>query len=220
MQNVYYIIAVVASGLVCLLAFRLKFRVASRPRRSKNSILRRPAATTANELPGVEPPVSSDTFSLPSPKSIKPVLERELLHVRTPWGWARHEERNRGENRQSFSESMRSFSDRLFRPKELVNNPKNDKRVHGSIRALLEDRYGRVSRQSAAAIEYQKVKAPRLRDPSAPHDQMDNFGTREAERVRQKLKLIKAMNAVPEAAQQNSEVRYVDLKDVKRPWGW
>jgi len=115
---------------------------------------------------------------------------------------------------------MQSLTERLLREKDLVSSPSADPRISGSIRALLEDRYGRVDRQSMAEIEYQKVKPPRLRDPSEPHDQMDNFGTSEAERIRQKLKLLNAMNGVPAAVEEPKELRYVDLKDVKRPWGW
>jgi len=115
---------------------------------------------------------------------------------------------------------MQLLTDRLLKEKDLVSRASADPRISGSIRALLEDRYGRVNRQSMAEIEYQKVKPPRLRDPSEPHDQMDNFGTREAERIRQKLKLLTAMNGVPAAAEEAKELRYVELKDIKRPWGW
>jgi len=144
-----------------------------------------------------------------------------MLHVRTPWGWPRHEERNRvGASSRNLSDRMQLLTDRLLKEKDLVSRASADPRISGSIRALLEDRYGRVNRQSMAEIEYQKVKPPRLRDPSEPHDQMDNFGTREAERIRQKLKLLTAMNGVPAAAEEAKELRYVELKDIKRPWGW
>jgi hypothetical protein len=75
-------------------------------------------------------------------------------------------------------------------------------------------------------IEYQKVKRPLLRDPNEPFDQLDNLGSVEAHRLRQKLQFLSAMN--PDTVQPGEknkngkkiEFRYVELKDLKQPWGW
>ncbi len=113
---------------------------------------------------------------------------------------------------------MQSFTDRLLREKELVNSTSNHSRIRDSFRTLMEDRWGRANRHTMATVEYYKVKAPLLRDPSAPHDQMDNFGTREAERIAHKLQRVR-----PAKADVGLVVRKyspLNLKDVKQPWGW
>lgn len=208
----FYILAVLVIGLFCLLAIRFNFRVETNQPRSRFSFLRRLRSNDS---------VTSDPASIRSGKDMKPALDRVLMHVRTPWGWPGHQEQNRvGESAEGMSPRLRSFSERLVREKMLASSPSSNPRVSNSIRALLEDRYGRVNRQSMAEMEYQKVKAPRLRDPREPHDQMDNFGTKEAERIRQKLKLLTAMNGVPVVEEEKKALRYVELKDVKRPWGW
>lgn len=217
LEYLFYILAVLVIGLICLVTIRFNFKVETNQPPSRFPFLRRPRADAGNETTrGEAVPASAH-----SARATKPALDRALLHVRTPWGWPMHEERNRvGEPRRGLSARVQSFTDRLLREKDLVSSPSGDPRISGSIRALLEDRYGRVNRQSMAEIEYQKVKPPRLRDPSEPHDQMDNFGTREAERIRQKLKLLTAMNKLPDAVKEPKELRYVELKDIKRPWGW
>ena len=180
-EYLFYILAILVIGLVCLLTIRFNFK--------KTDQVRRP-----NGKPMSKHQMDTDAeFSL---KDFKPALDRALMHVRTPWGWPRHEERNRlGGAPPDVSRSTKSYADRLLREKKKNGEsvPANS-RSKSSIRALLEDRYGRANRQTMTEMQYQKVKAPRLRDPSEPHDQMDNVGTREAERIRQQLKLLTAMN--------------------------
>lgn len=115
---------------------------------------------------------------------------------------------------------MRKFTDRLVREKQLAQPGSS-----GSIRALLEDRY-RPATRDMTEIPYHKVKRPLLRNPSEPFDQMDNLGRAESQRLRQKLQFLSAMNA--DSAEQGDtnknrkkvEFRYVELKDLKQPWGW
>jgi hypothetical protein len=76
-----------------------------------------------------------------------------------------------------------------------------------SLRALVEDRYGRAN--GASAIVYRKTRAPMLGDPQRPPDQMDNFPAGETDRVVAGL-----------ARQPKSTARRPGLSNVKTPWGW
>jgi hypothetical protein len=96
-----------------------------------------------------------------------------------------------------------------------------ESRGRESVRALIEDRYVPSKWNSPSEIEYRKVKPPLLRDPNAPHDQMDNFGVKQAELVRKKLQRVAKMNvAAAAAAAGQRDFRYVSLQDVRQPWGW
>jgi len=147
------------------------------------------------------------------------ILKRELQKVPTPWGWSRYQELNgRAIPESDLSAALHSFTNRLLRQKELVSSQSGDPRISDSFRALLEDRYGPVNRRPREPITYEKVKRPLLRDPSEPHDQMDNFGTGEADRVRRKIQRFSGLKADPEFAR--GKARQIELKDVKQPWGW
>lgn len=166
---------------------------------------------------------SRKSKSKPELDSLKPVLKRELKRVPTPWGWERHQERNgEKEGSKDLSDVVRSFAGRLTRKKEPLQSNSNPHKPksNNSVRALLEDRYGPVSQKPAQNIEYQKVKAPRLRDPGRPHDQLDSFDSREAERIHKKVQLVKAMNAELGFVVTHDDFRYVSIKDIKQPWGW
>ena len=196
MDYLLYILAILVIGLVCLVTIRVNFKKTDdKRRRGGKSVTNRPS--DSNQV---------------STRDFKPALQRALLHIRTPWGWPRHLEHNRIEAApQKSSRRSRENAGR---------NASANSRIDASMRALLEDRYGRGSPQAMTEMEYRKVKAPRLRDPSEPHDQMDNFGTREADRIRQKLKLLTAMNTKSDVPEALEDLRYVELKDIKRPWGW
>jgi len=146
-------------------------------------------------------------------------LVRELHSVRTPWGWPRHHaETDKPDS--GLSEPMNSFTDSLLRRKKRLAGPVGESRSRESIRALIEDRYVPSKWNSPNEIEYRKVKPPLLRNPHAPHDQMDNFGVKKAELVRKKLQRVAKMNVEAAVAASTEELRYVGLKDVKQPWGW
>ena len=161
---------------------------------------------------------SQSTFRKPgvTKRKVDRLAQPAARPVPTPWGWANHRERN-GAAATPLSQAMQDFTSRLMREKKLASTRSLNPRLNGSMRALLEDRYARVDR---SAVKYEKVKRPLLRDPSQPHDQMDNFGTREAERIRARLQHIKSMNqdALPDS--RAKRVRYVEIKDIKKPWGW
>ena len=115
---------------------------------------------------------------------------------------------------------MKSFTDNLVRRKGRLAGLTTESRGRESVRALIEDRYVPSRWNSPGEIEYRKVKPPLLRDPNAPHDQMDNFGARQAEIVRKNIQRVAKMNIAAAAAASQEDLRYVGLKDVKQPWGW
>jgi hypothetical protein len=130
-------------------------------------------------------------------------LVRELYSVRTPWGWPRH----------------KADMSKLRRKNRLAGSSA-ESRGRESVRALIEDRYVPAQWNSPSEIEYRKVKPPLLRDPNAPHDQMDNFGVKQAELVRKKLQRVAKMNVEAATAASQENLRYVGRKAVKQPWGW
>ena len=109
------------------------------------------------------------------------------------------------------------FADKLIHEKTNVDDQEYLKKRNASVRALLEDRYGRSARMSE--IEYNKVKAPLLRDPGAPHDQMDNFPSGKAGQLAKMLK--RQSRTLPgEVRPVGKDARRADLKNLKTPWGW
>jgi hypothetical protein len=146
-------------------------------------------------------------------------LVRELHSVRTPWGWPRHKT-DVSKRGSGLSKPMKSFTDSLLRRKSRLAGSSVESRGRESVRALIEDRYVPSKWNSPSEIAYRKVKPPLLRDPNAPHDQMDNFGVKQAEMVRKKLQRVARMNVAAAAAASQEDLRYVGLKDIKQPWGW
>ena len=219
MEYVNYIFALWVIGLLCLVLVRS--RVKSRAVHSKHRYLTRlmqRQVTAAASRKRIHSAGSGKQSARPD-LGHRLILKRELQKVPTPWGWSRHQELNGGGVvKPNFSAAMQSFTNRILRQKELVSSPSNNPRISDSFRALLEDRYGPVNRRPAGPIKYEKVKAPLLRDPSEPHDQMDNFGTGEAERIRQKVQRLHSMKVDP--ALTREYYPHIDLKDVKLPWGW
>lgn len=69
-------------------------------------------------------------------------------------------------------------------------------------------------------IPYYKTRPPLLRDPSESHDQMDNFGRREAERISDKLKPVRAVKTLPRSSGKVGDTHYPDIREIRRPWGW
>lgn len=63
-----------------------------------------------------------------------------LSDVQTPWGWPKHHAHGRLE----MSESLHHFADRLLQQKTRSDSNDYLRRKNECIRALLEDRYGRV----------------------------------------------------------------------------
>lgn len=219
-EYLYYVLAVLVLGLVCINVVRFATR-SKNPDLLKHYQQRQAASqkvakghTPMQPEPGQAG--ATQPAAMPAVKSLRERHHAKTQH-RTPWGWPGAV---RPAAPQGVSETIRNFTDRLIREKQLVQPGSSD-----SIRALLESRYSPVNR-GMAEIEYQKVKRPLLRDPSEPFDQLDNLGTLEAHRLRQKLQFLSAMNpdvAGPGEKNRNGkkiEFRYVELKDLKQPWGW
>lgn len=218
MDYIYYILAILVIGLVCTNAVRFVTRSQNPDLvlhyQARKKAARQLAADLATD--------KTDQISEPAFPPIKSLGQRHhaRLHNLTPWGWPGADRQSA--RRQGFSEAMRNFTDRLVREKQLVKT--DDASSNGSIRALLEDRYGPVDR-GMQEIQYRKVKRPLLRDPTEQHDQLDNLGSVESRQLRKKLQFLSAMNN--EDAEQGKvkgakrvEFRYVELKDLKQPWGW
>jgi hypothetical protein len=147
-----------------------------------------------------------------------PVMKRELSRIPTPWGWPQFDEDGDIKSGEAgFSASLQRLADRLIHEKKTVQDQAYMDKRNASMRALLEDRYGRSS--GMAEIKYRNVRAPLLRDPNAPHDQMDNFPSGTAD-------LVAAMLRNQSGSQEGRplpsgrDATRTDLKNLKRPWGW
>ena len=155
----------------------------------------------------------------------KAVLQREIAHVPTPWGWpgyqpgpnGRQPNAHQGKHEaQGVSDSLQRWIDHLVSEKRTINDEEFRAKQRACIRALLEDRFGRP--RAGREIKYRQAGGFLLRDPSQPHDQMDNFPSGRLNKIESKLK------AQPESARATSaldrKIRYEGLKEVKTPWGW
>jgi hypothetical protein len=161
-----------------------------------------------------------------SPEQQKAILSRELSKVPTPWGWPQHET-TADEGRQSavtnghahsFSDSFQRWAGKLVHEKHTVDDVEYKRKKEDCMRALLEDRYGRSGKTTA--VPYVKVKAPLLRDPAAPHDQMDNFPSGRANKITRKLEQQHQHGGVPKKAVYPRLKTHSGLKNLKMPWGW
>jgi len=137
--------------------------------------------------------------------------------VPTPWGWSGCDVRQ-GRLRGALNGkgSLRAGLDHLVSEKRTVDDDEYRSRKEASLRALLEDRYGRPA--SPTEMEYRRVKPPRLRDPGRPYDQEDNFPSGRTERI---VAGLRRQPDKPALAQGERAARKAGgLKDVKTPWGW
>jgi hypothetical protein len=149
-------------------------------------------------------------------------LKRAKQRLAAPWGWPGHLPRQQA-GRTGWAAALYSLADRLTRQKQLAETALSDPRRRNNIRALVEDRYGRVNHARMCEIPYQRVGPPLLRDPSELHDQMDNLGTAKAERIRHQLQsptLIKAEGRPSRGRQRGGPREPMKLQDIKLPWGW
>lgn len=157
------------------------------------------------------------TFSLAGSKP-SPVTARQLQTVRTPWGWPQHGQSSKQKTTHAeMSHSLRGLADKLLNPKKTKEDQDYLEKRNASIRALLEDRYGRASRMKE--MPYQKVKAPLLRDPSRPYDQLDSMPSSKADMVVSRLsRQSSSAKAIKLSASKLNQA--ADGKHIKTPWGW
>lgn len=215
MEYLLYILAVLIIGLMCIAAIRFFGRRSESP----GTDLKRRATPANRTAAGSR---KADRQDAAARASASATIAREMQRTPTPWGWANHKAFNRLDDQGSgLSAAMQSITDRLLREKTLAGNGYRDSRTAESLRALLEDRYAPVNKDRMTEMEFTKVNRPLLRDPSEPHDQMDNLGTRNAERISTKLGRVVAPGPlVKKPARLDDDFRYVEVKDVKLPWGW
>jgi hypothetical protein len=101
-------------------------------------------------------------------------LNGKMPNVLTPWGWPGHNERVSDSNPATrnaqevhgVSESLHRLVGHLLSEKQTVEDREYLLKKDASLRALLEDRYGRAS--VAPDAGYQELKAPLFPEPSEP----------------------------------------------------
>jgi hypothetical protein len=137
----------------------------------------------------------------PVPPHYDRIINRELKNVPTPWGWPGSDVRQGG---------LRASQNGT------VDDNEYQRRKQASLRALLEDRFGRPAKPGE--IEFRKVKPPLLRDPGRPYDQEDNFPGGRADQI---VATLERQPGRPGPALRGLAARkVVGLKDVRTPWGW
>ena len=147
------------------------------------------------------------------------IAQPDVSGIPVPWGWPGSdiEHHYMEQNHDgSVSDSLHRWVDHLVATKTTVEDDKYKHRRESSMRALLEDRF--VSPSHMAEIEFRKVKRPMLRDPSLPHDQMDNFPSGKLGRIESKLNGQPNVQVVERHG--TGKIRYKDIKEVRTPWGW
>ena len=101
-------------------------------------------------------------------------LNKEMLNVPIPWGWPGHDDYVTANSYASLnaqevhgvSESLHRFTDRLLSEKQTIESREYLLKKDTSLKALLEDRYGRAYRMSGN--NNQETKTPLLHGPGKP----------------------------------------------------
>lgn len=214
MEYLYYFLVILALVALCLYLIRIpgQVRLARKPADLADRARKHRLQEKAKD--------HSDSQVLPHHRRI---IQRELRKVSTPWGWPGSDVRLGGlrGSQNGSSGSLRTWIDRLTSEKRTVDDSEYRLRKEASLRALLEDRFGRPAKPGEVA--YARVKPPQLRDPSRPYDQEDNFPSGRTDQIVAKLgrQPGKAVTAQAGPAQRDLVARRaVGLKDVKTPWGW
>jgi len=154
----------------------------------------------------------------------KAVTKRELKKVPTPWGWAgsavRHgNEPGSGAHWSALAghpTSLKQWIERLSAEKRTVEDEEYRRRNSDALRSMVEDRYGHAPHPTK--MKYSKVKAPRLRDPDRPHDQMDNFPSGRTGAIVGKLSQQPGGSQLGNSLGRRRKV--AGLENIKKPWGW
>ena len=149
------------------------------------------------------------------------VLQRQLKGVPTPWGWpgsasqpaSREGHATLPAGSLVSSGVFQRWIDHLVAEKRTVEDQEYRESRHAALRSMVEDRFGRSTPQPQE-MAYQKVRPPKLADPTRPHDQMDNFPSGKTEHIVSGLKQQRGATGVPVSR------RKAALGDIKTPWGW
>lgn len=153
------------------------------------------------------------------------VRQREALKVPTPWGWPGnatahqthfiHTAKHTSESRDEPA-TLHRWVDHLVSSKQTKNDQEYLRRRESSMRALLEDRF--VSPKKMTKMEYEVIKRPLLRDPSEPHDQMDNFPNGRLEKIESGFQ--ESSQGKAESSGKIETIVYEESPALKSPWGW
>lgn len=141
----------------------------------------------------------------PKPNLIKSKTEpnAEEVNVPIPWGWPHYlDYRGRRQAKPSLSDSMHSLLNCLVREKQLACEGIKDIKISNSVRALLEDRYHRVDRNSSPAQSSghgQDLNPSGMGAPLDPATALRTFRTG------------RATAAI---------FRQMEVRELRRPWGW
>lgn len=132
--------------------------------------------------------------------------DTRCMDIRTPWGWP---ESNGGRRparyrpKPSIASRLRDAASSFFRPKQLVDEQYRARRQQ-SIRALVEDRYGRVGYGAdASEIEWSRPTLPKEYLEERRNDQM--VAGKAARRVQIKTNEFKALHLAPDDPQPRAE---------------
>jgi hypothetical protein len=215
MEYISYILVTLGIMVACLLLMRLP----ALPEQSKYN--GKPVINSASEK---DHPINANNPD--DARRARLVLRRELLHVPTPWGWPGHQRPASASSRIDASpnsqevhgagESIYHFVDRLFSEKHTVDSQEYLLRKDASLRAMVEDHFGRAC--TMQEIRYRAVKPPRLRNPAEPHDQMDNFPSGKVDQIAARIPKQPKFTRVLKP--QTPVRKTVGLEDIKTPWGW
>lgn len=215
MEYVYYLMIVLGMVVFCLYQMHR-----SRQLYADTIRLSQRHRKTQREKSGKKESETSETL-----ENQKAVLQREIAHVPTPWGWPGYQPSQNGrqantqygkQDAPGVSDSLHRWIDQLISEKRTINDEEFRAKQNACIRALLEDRFGRPS--SGREIKFRTTGGFLLRDPSQPHDQMDNFPSGRLQKIESNLDAQPKSTRVSSAL--NGRIRYEGLKEVKTPWGW
>jgi hypothetical protein len=200
-EYVYYALVILSLVALCLFLLRL-------PGHAR--LTRKPAELADRARRRREKQRQKAGQAQPTPPRRPRIIQREIRNVPTPWGWPGSEIRQGGDLNGSAG-ARPGWIGRLVSEKRTVDDQAYQLRKDASLRALLEDRFGRPVQP--AEMTYHKVRPPRLRDPGLPYDQQDNFPGGRTERI------VAGLTRQP--GQPGSAVSKTGpLENLKKPWGW
>jgi len=162
MEYVTYILIILGIMALCLYLLRDSGRILV--------IAKEPSLSEKIRAHSIEKKATKNTTDTETSR-VSPTLNGEALSVPTPWGWPGHLEHATVKNRNPLnaqevhgvSESLHRFVDHLISEKQTVEDQNYLLKKDASIRALIEDRYGRA--YTAAAARHRKVGDSPIRNP-------------------------------------------------------
>lgn len=153
-------------------------------------------------------------------------LNRGVQNVPTPWGWPGHDDKTgighsvhsasipKTPEVHGVSDSLHRWVDRLVSEKRTVDDQDYVLKKEASVRALLEDRYGRTLRTPVKPDR--EGKPLQLREPGGLNDQMDSYLNGRGDKVISKLESQPGQLPGSRVSGKSRS----RLKEVKTPWGW